>query len=140
MRFTFLTACLALTACATNSASEVLPSDATVSTGKIASRDYLTTVTASAATSNAPSLGVGGGGGSGIGGGGFLGAGLSLDISTLFAKRSDQSVKVYRYQIELQDGGTRQIDSILDLPTGTCVNAIDSKQPGYPRLKSSGAC
>ncbi|MDR5857320.1 hypothetical protein P9239_00675 [Caballeronia sp. LZ062] len=135
-------ACALLAACATGpGASGALPADARLANGRIADKQYLTTVTTGAASSSGPSVGVGGGG---VGGGGWsgigAGAGLSFDLTSLFDKTPEQTAKVYRYGVQMRDGGKRQIDSTLDVQPGACVTTIDSAQPGYPRMMPSSEC
>ncbi|KND62006.1 hypothetical protein BVER_02225 [Candidatus Burkholderia verschuerenii] len=131
-----------LAACASApGASTAVPGDAKLANGRINGKQYLTTVTTSANGSSGPTLGVGGGGfgGSGWSGGG-AGAGLSFDLTSLFQKNPEQSTKVYRYTVKLNDGSKRDVDSTLDLLDGACVTTIDSAQPGYPRLTPSNEC
>jgi hypothetical protein len=117
------------------------PADGRLAQARVTGKDYLTTVSTGAASSSGPTVGVGGGG---IGGNGWsgagLGAGLSFDLTSLFQKSPEQTAKVYRYHVQMQDGAKRDIDSTLDLPEGACVTTIDSAQPGYPRLMSSNEC
>ncbi|MDR5739614.1 MULTISPECIES: hypothetical protein [unclassified Caballeronia] len=131
-----------LAACASGpGASTAIPPDAKLASGRVAGKQYLTTVATGAAASSGPSVGVGAGG---IGGGGWsgvgAGAGLSFDLTSLFDRSPEPTAKVYRYSIQTRDGARREIDSTLDLPDGACVTTIDSGQPGYPRLMSSNEC
>ncbi|WP_244817152.1 hypothetical protein [Caballeronia sp. Lep1P3] len=133
---TFVAACAA-----GGGTSASIPADARIASGRIASKQYLTTVTTDAASSSAPGVGVGVGG---IGGSGWsgvgAGAGLSLDLTSLFEKRPEQTVKVYRYGVQTRDAGQRAIDSALNVEPGACVTIIDSSGPGYPRLMASNDC
>jgi hypothetical protein len=137
-----VTAFALLAACASApNASAPIPADGKLATGRIGGKQYLTTVATGAAPSSGPTLGVGGGGfgGSGWSGGG-AGAGLSFDLTSLFEKKPEQTAKVYRYSVQMNDGSKRDIDSTLDLQDGVCVQTIDSAQPGYPRLTPANAC
>jgi len=118
-----------LVACGTvdSTASAPMPDDAQSNAGKIAARQDLTTVPPPAAASPAAAAGVGAFGGSGIGSGVGLGAGLSFDITRLFQKHPDEPVRVYRYSVQLKDGSMREVNSILELQAGNCVNVIDSR-------------
>ncbi|KAA0997724.1 hypothetical protein FVF58_47725 [Paraburkholderia panacisoli] len=102
--------------------------------GKIAARQDLTTLPPPASASPTAAVGVGAIGGSGISSGVGLGAGLSFDITRLFQKHPDEPVRVYRYSVQLKDGSMREVDSVLELQPGNCVNVIDSRQAGYPKL------
>jgi len=131
-----------LAACAAGpGASNPVPADARLASGRIAGKQYLTTVTTGAPGSSGPTVGVGGGG---IGGGGWsgvgAGAGLSFDLTSLFDKSPEQTAKVYRYSVQMRDGANRDIDSTLDIEPGACVTTIDSTQPGFPRLMASNEC
>ncbi|GGD65183.1 hypothetical protein [Caballeronia grimmiae] len=131
-----------LAACASGpGASTAMPPDAKLASGRVAGKQYLTTVATGAASSSAPTVGVGAGG---IGGSGWsgigAGAGLSFDLTSLFDKSPEPTAKVYRYSIQMREGVKRDIDSTLDLPDGACVTTIDSAQPGYPRLAPSNEC
>ncbi|SAK72445.1 hypothetical protein AWB79_04099 [Caballeronia hypogeia] len=134
-----------LTACASapgaSGAAAPLPADSTVATGRIVGKQYLTTVSTGAAPAAGPTVGVGAGGigGNGWSGGG-AGAGLSFDLTNLFQKSPEQTAKVYRYSVQMQDGSKRDVDSTLDLTDGACVTTIDSSAPGYPRLAPAGSC
>ncbi|WP_159834565.1 hypothetical protein [Burkholderia sp. 8Y] len=134
--------CALLAACATGpGASGALPADARLANGRIADKQYLTTVTTGAASSSGPSVGVGGGGFGGSGWSGVgAGAGLSFDLTSLFERSPEQTAKVYRYGVQTRDGAKRAIDSTLDVQPGACVTTIDSAQPGYPRLMPSNEC
>jgi hypothetical protein len=131
-----------LAACASApGVSTALPGDAKLANGHIGGKQYLTTVATGANGSSGPTLGVGGGGFGGNGwSGGGAGAGLSFDLTSLFQKNPEQTAKVYRYTVKLNDGSTRDVDSTLDLQDGACVTTIESAQPGYPRLMSSNEC
>jgi hypothetical protein len=137
-----VTAFALLAACASApNASVPIPADGKLATGRISSKQYLTTVATGAASSSGPTLGVGGGGAGGNGWSGVgAGAGLSFDLTSLFEKKAEQTAKVYRYSVQMNDGSKRDVDSTLDLQDGTCVQTIDSNQPGYPRLMSADAC
>jgi len=131
-----------LAACATGpGASAPLPADSKLAIGRIVGKQYLTTVSTGAAPSSGPSVGVGAGG---IGGNGWNGvgggAGLSFDLTSLFEKAPEQTAKVNRYSVQMNDGSKRDVDSTLELNEGACVTTIDSSQPGYPRLTSADAC
>ncbi|WP_250473846.1 hypothetical protein [Caballeronia sp. GAFFF1] len=135
-------ACALLAACASGpGASGALPADARLANGRIADKQYLTTVATGAASSSGPAVSVGGGGVGGSGWSGIgAGAGLSFDLTSLFDKAPEQTAKVYRYGVQTRDGAKREIDSTLDVQPGACVTTIDSAQPGYPRLMPSNEC
>jgi hypothetical protein len=112
-----------------------LPPDARISAGRIASRQYLTTVNTERPSSSGAGIGFGG-----VGAGGLFGVGMGFDITRLFEKPDDSPTPVYRYAVQLQDGSLRSVDSVLDLPIGGCVAVLDSGQPGFPELRAARDC